>query len=92
MKDESEAGSTFGLLTDSQVSLYSIKKAMTQPASSWLNTHEPLLRDIVNRLKNLTDAGHHIHFGKVKAHMGVRGNILADAAAEAVVMQIQTTW
>ena len=84
----SATGSTFRLLTDSQVTLYSIKKAITQPASCWLNTHEPLLRDIVNRLKDLTDAGHHIHLGKVKAHMGVRGNILADAAAKAVVTQM----
>ncbi len=72
---------------DSQVTLCSIKKAITQPASSWLNMHEPLLRDIVSCLKNLTDAGHHVHLGKVKAHMGVRGNILADAAAKAVVTQ-----
>ncbi len=56
---------------------------MNQPASSWLNTHEPLLIDIVTRLKGTTDAGHHVHLGKVKAHMGVRGNLLADAAAKA---------
>ncbi len=87
MKDEQEACSTFRLLTDSQITLYSIKKALTRPASSWLNTHEPLLRNIVNRLKDLTDAGHCIHLGKVKAHMGVCGNILADAAAKAVVTQ-----
>ena len=85
MKDELEADSIFRLLADSQVTLSSIKKATTQPASSWLNTHEPLLRDIVNRLKDLTDTGHHIRLGKVKAHMGVRGNVLADAAAKAVV-------
>ncbi len=87
MKDELEADSTFGLLTDSQVALYSIKKAITQPASSWLDTHEPLRRDLVSRLKDLTDVGHHVHLGKVKARMGVRGNILADAAGKAVVMQ-----
>ncbi len=52
-----------------------------------LNTHEPLLRDVVNRLKDLTDAGHHIHYSKVKAQMGIRGNILADAAATAAVTQ-----
>ncbi len=56
-------------------------------AANSLNTHEPLLRDIVTRLKDLTDAGHHIHLGKVKAHMGVRGKKLADAAAKAVVTQ-----
>ncbi len=87
MKDELEACSTFSLLTDSQVTLYSIKMAATQPASSWLNTHEPLLRDILNCLKGLTDAGHHVHLGKVKAYMGVRGNIPADAAAKALVTQ-----
>ncbi len=72
------------------MTLYSFKKAINQPASSWLNTHEPLLPllgDIVTRLKDVTDAGHHIHVVKVKAHMEVRGNILADAAAEAVVTQ-----
>ncbi len=87
MKDELEVDSTFRLLTDSQVTLYSIKKAINQLASSWLNTHEPLPRDIVNRLKDLTEAGHRIHLGKVKAHMGVRGNILADAAAKEVMTQ-----
>ncbi len=59
--------------------------AINQPASSWLNTHEALLRDIVTCLKDLTDSGHHNHLGEVKAHMGVRGTILADAAAKAVV-------
>ncbi len=29
--------------------------------------------------------GHHIHLGKLKAHMGVQGNTLADAAAKAVL-------
>ncbi len=91
MNDELAASSTFRLLTKSQLTLYSIKRAINQPASSWLNadvnTHGPLLRDIVTRLKDLTDAGHHIHLGKVKANMGVRGNILAQAAAKAVVTQ-----
>ncbi len=41
----------------------------------------------MNRLKDLIDAGHRVHLGKMKAHMGVRGNILADAAAKAVVTQ-----
>ena len=87
MKDGVADGSTFRLLTDSQVTLYFIKKAISQPAASWLNTHEPLLKDIVARLETLTAAGNDIHLGKVKAHMGVRGNIMADAAAKAMVTQ-----
>ena len=43
--------------------------------------------DIVASLKALTEAGHHVHLGKVKAHAGVEGNILADAAAKQVVTQ-----
>ena len=85
MAVESQAPSTFKLLTDSQVTLQSIQKAIRQPASTWLSTHEPVLVDIVKRLKELTKYGHHIHLGKVKAHMGVRGNIKADRAAKAVV-------
>ncbi len=87
MNVELAANSTFKLLTDSQVTLCSKKQAINQPASGWLNTHEPLLRGIVTRLKDLTDAGRHIHLSKVKAHMKVRGNILADSVAKAVVTQ-----
>ena len=77
--------STFKLLTDSQVTLQSIQKAIRQPASTWLSTHEPVLVDIVKHLQELTKQGHHIYLGKVKAHMGVRGNIKADKAAKDVV-------
>ena len=38
-------------------------------------------------MKALTEAGHHVHLGKVKAHAVVAGNILADAAAKMVVTQ-----
>ena len=79
--------STFKLLTDSQVTLQSIQKAIKQPTSTWLSTHEPLLQDIVSHLKSLTSEGHHVHLGKVKAHLGVRGNITADIAAKSVVIQ-----
>ena len=61
------------LLTDSQVALHSIQKAIKQPTSTWLNTHEPLLQDITSHPKSLTSEGHHVHLGKVKAHSGVRG-------------------
>ena len=43
--------------------------------------------DIVANLKALTEAGHHVHMDKVKAHAGVEGYILADAAAKQVVTQ-----
>ena len=87
---ESPPATTFKLLTDSQVTLQSIQKAIKQPATTWLCTHEPLLMDIVANLKALTEAGHHVHLGilgKVKAHAGVEENILADAAAKQVVTQ-----
>ena len=38
-------------------------------------------------LKALTEAGHHVHVGKVKAHAGAEGNILADAATRKIVTQ-----
>ena len=74
------------LLTDSQVTSQSIQKAIKQPTSTWFNTHEPLLEDIVSRLKSLTSERHHVHLGKVKAHFGVRGNIRADLAAKSAVI------
>ena len=43
--------------------------------------------DIVVDLKALTEAGHHVHLGKVKAHAGVEGNNRADAAAKQIVTQ-----
>ena len=57
---ESPPATTFKLLTDSQVTLQSIQKAIKQPATTWLCTHEPLLMDIVANLKALTEAGHHV--------------------------------
>ena len=81
------AATTFKLLTDSQVTLQSIQKAIRQPATTWLCTHEPLLMDIVANLKALTEARHQVHLGKVKAHAGVEGNILANAAAKQFVTQ-----
>ena len=88
---ESPPATTFNLLTDSQVTRQSIQKAIKQPATTWLCTHEPLLMDIVANMKALTEAGHHVHLAKVKAHAGictlVQGNVLADAAANKVVTQ-----
>ena len=43
--------------------------------------------DIVANLKALTEAGHHVHLGKVKTHAGLEGNILAAAAAKQFVTQ-----
>ena len=41
--------------------------------------------NIVAKPKALTEAGYHVHLGKVQAHAGVEGNILA--AAKQVVTQ-----
>ena len=38
-------------------------------------------------MKDLTEAGHHVHLGKVKAYTGVEGNIVVGAAAKKVVTQ-----
>ena len=43
--------------------------------------------DIVANVKAPTEARGHVHLGKVMAHVGVEGNILADAAAKKVVTQ-----
>ena len=43
--------------------------------------------NIVTRIKELTKGSHLVHPGKVKAHMGVEGNIKADLAAKKVVTQ-----
>ena len=86
-EDDSVPASTFKLLTDSQVTLQSIQKAIRQPATTWLCTHKPILAGTVSHLKTLTEGGHCIHLGKVKAHAGVEEIIIADAAANKVVTQ-----
>ena len=57
MREELATGGTFKLLTDSQVTLQSIQKAIKQPATTCLYTHEPVLMDIVRCIKELAEGG-----------------------------------
>ena len=41
-----------------EVTLQSIQKAIKEPTSTWLSTHEPLLQAIVSDLKSLVRWGH----------------------------------
>ena len=57
------------------MALHSIQMASKEPASTWLNTHEPVSKDIndniinINsRLESLAENGQPVLIGKVKAH------------------------
>ena len=89
---ESPPATAFNMLIDSQATLQSIhwQKAIEQPASFWLFTHEPLLMNIVANLKALTEAGQHVHLRKVKAHARLKGSIFANIDAAAMAKKIVT--
>ena len=72
------------ILTDSQTSLDLIRKALDFPAAHKLHKHQAILRAIAGYIKQRNDNGLVTSIGKVRAHIGVHGNEMADQAAKAV--------
>ena len=72
------------ILTDSQTSLDLIKKALDFPAAHKLHKHQAILIAIADYIKQRNDSGLITSIGKVRAHIGVHGNEMADQAAKAV--------
>jgi ribonuclease HI len=70
------------ILTDSQVSLQWILNEIHRPMRTAKLMHREILRAVVDLIVARDREGHSTFIGKVKAHAGVRGNDLADAAAK----------
>jgi len=70
------------ILTDSQVSLQWILNELHRPMRTARLMHRDLLRAVVDLILERDRRGFTTFIGKVKAHAGIRGNDLADAAAK----------
>jgi hypothetical protein len=70
---EENSPRTATIITDSRISLYSIKD---------VNNHSYLIEDIRNRLHKLEISNWIVAFAWVKAHAGILGNELADQLAK----------
>jgi len=70
------------VLTDSQVVLHWIRNEIHRPMKMVASIHGELVEEVVNLIIARDRAGRTTYIGKVKAHAGVRGNDMADAAAK----------
>jgi ribonuclease HI len=69
------------IATDSQASLYMIDKQLHEPQKHEECKHWKLLAAIVDLLLVRAKKGCHTTFAKVKSHIGIRGNEIADQLA-----------
>jgi ribonuclease HI len=70
------SGRTVAIYTDSKVTLASLRNNLM---------HSPLIVEIRNNVRQLMMQNWSIHFGWVKAHIGIEGNELADKLAKEAV-------
>jgi len=64
---------TVAIYTDSKVTLAFLTNNFI---------HSPLIEDIRNKVRQLMAQNWSVHFGWVKAHTGIKGNVLADKATK----------
>lgn len=67
------------ILTDSLTLIQQIDSAIASPTRWRIHKHKHMLKKIVNKLLSRTGS---TYLYKVRAHIGVHGNELADAAAK----------
>ena len=71
------------IATDSQASMFMVRKQLTAPGKNAYSTHSLLLAAIADELTSRALAGHGTRIIKVKSHTGVYGNEKADGLANA---------
>ena len=76
---------TFKCLIDSLTSLQQLQTVLTRPEEVSYYPHHVLLHAIVEEIVARDTKGFVTHIMKVRAHVGVRGNELADAAAKSAI-------
>ena len=72
------------ILTDSAFSIYTIRNFGTDPASYSYHLHVELLRYIDDIIRARDANGLHTHIGKVKSHIDIHYNEVADEAARSI--------
>jgi ribonuclease HI len=70
------------ILTDSATSIHQIKNILENPMRFRIHNHKLLLVRIAHDMLHRAAQGHTTHIYKVRAHIGVAGNTIADAAAK----------
>ena len=78
---------TIYLYTDSLCSLYQIQKTLHTPHLMRLSKHYDLLKNITNLIHKRALQHQHTYLSKVKSHIGIQGNELADQAAVRMAKQ-----
>jgi hypothetical protein len=69
-------------LTDSASSLWQVHRALFRPYTLTFHPHRLMIQHITKGLLDRIQLGHNFLIGKVKAHIGVRGNEKADRLAK----------
>jgi ribonuclease HI len=69
------------IATDSLASIFQVHRATTRPQDMREHRHLTLIQDIISLI---TDSIYTVHFRKVKRHIGIVGNEIADVTAVAV--------
>jgi ribonuclease HI len=82
-----EDGDTVNIATDSLGSMHALLKAIHRPQDMVEHRHRQILQQMAKVVESSTAV---IHVWKVKSHIGIVGNELADAAAVAVASGEQT--
>ena len=72
------------ILTDSAFSIYTIRNFGTDPASYSNHLHVELLRYIDDIMRARDENGLHTHIGKVKSHIDIHYNEVADEAPRSI--------
>ena len=72
------------ILTDSAAAIYLIREAVNRPHLITDHLHAPLLRAIADKIARKPGV---THISKVKSHLGIVGNEMADVCANKAAMR-----
>jgi ribonuclease HI len=78
-----------GIFTHSQTSLHAIQNELHRPSHTAYHHYKPLITAIVNSLQYMIRLGLLIILHKIRGHININGNDLADAAAKRVVTSFE---
>ena len=78
---ESASSHALHIYTDSSCSLHLLTRIINSPWTLRDSKHFLLLNEILEALKSRAERGTHTHFHKVRSHIGVAGNEMADKGA-----------
>ena len=78
-----------GIFTDSQTSLHAIQNELHRPSHTAHYHHKPLITAIVNSLQYMIRLGLATILHKIRGHININGNDLANASAKRVVASFE---